>query len=228
MMRSWENRPDTVVVDEPLYAHYLLVTGIDHPGRQEVIAAQETDWRTVVTQVTQEPLPPGKTIYYQKHMTHHLLDHMDIDWIDRLANCFLIRDPQEVITSYVKVRPHVTLADLGLYEQRRLFDHVQAVTGEVPPVLDARDVLEDPRGVLTLLCTRLGVSFDERMLHWPAGPRPSDGVWAKYWYNSVWGSTGFEPYSPKSDRVPEHLHDLLDEANALYAALYQHRLRSRD
>lgn len=224
MMRSWENRPDTVVLDEPFYAHYLLATGIDHPGRQEVIAAQETDWRAVARQLSEDPLPPGKTISYQKHMTHHLLDTMDVDWIDGLHNCFLIRAPQEVIASYIKVRPEVTLADLGLREQRRIFDHVRRRTGDVPPVLDSGDVLANPRGMLSLLCSRLGIAFDERMLQWPAGPRPSDGVWAKYWYSAVWASTGFGPARARVEAVPQHLHKLLDEANDLYAELYNHRL----
>lgn len=224
MMRAWENRPDTVVVDEPLYAHYLQATDIDHPGRDEVIAAHDPDWRNVVAHLAQDPLPPGKTIYYQKHMTHHLLDFMDLDWVDRLTHCFLIRDPREVITSYIKVRPDVTLGDLGLTEGCRLFEHVRQQTGVAPPVIDARDVLQDPRRVLGLLCARLGVPFDERMLHWPPGPRSSDGVWAKYWYSAVWASTGFEPHRAKEDAVPDHLHDLLAEATELYEILYAHRL----
>lgn len=224
MMRAWENRADTVVVDEPLYAHYLQATGIDHPGRKEVIAAHEPDWRKVVAQIVHDPLPSGKTIYYQKHMTHHLLDHMDMDWVDTLINCFLIRNPREVITSYIKVRPQVTLADLGLSEGCRLFEHVRKQTGAAPPIIDSRDVLEDPRRILGLLCARIGVPFDEQMLRWPAGPRPSDGVWAKYWYDAVWASTGFEPHRAKEDAVPDHLQGLLAEANELYAQLYVHRL----
>jgi hypothetical protein len=224
MMRAWENRPDTVVIDEPLYAHFLLETGIDHPGSDEVIVAHESDWLKVVQDLTTAPVPAGKSIYYQKHMTHHLLDHMDLAWVDSLVNCFLIRDPAEVITSYIKVRPQVTLADIGLEEQRRLFDHVRAVTGQTPPVIDSRDVLKDPRRTLSLLCERIGVPFTEQMLSWPAGPRPSDGVWAKYWYNAVWASTGFEPYRAKANHVPAHLQDLLAEANELYAELYEQRL----
>jgi hypothetical protein len=224
MMRAWENRPDAIVVDEPLYAHYLLETDIDHPGREEVIAAHENDWRKVVEDLVHAPLPAGKSIYYQKHMTHHLLDHMDLGWVDGLVNCFLIRDPAEVITSYIKVRPEVTLADIGLEEQRRLFDHVSAVTGETPPVIDSVDVLENPRRILTLLCQRIGVPFSEQMLAWPAGPRPSDGVWARYWYDAVWASTGFEPYRPRPAHVPAHLQDLLAEANDLYTELYEQRL----
>jgi hypothetical protein len=224
MMRSWENRPDTMVVDEPLYAHYLQATGIDHPGREEVIAAHEPDWRKVVAHLTHDPLPPGKTIYYQKHMTHHLLDFMDLDWVDTLVNCFLIRDPSEVITSYIKVRPDVRLSDLGLRETCRLFEYVRKQTGVVPPVIDSRDVLQDPRRILGLLCARIGVPFDEHMLHWPAGPRPSDGIWAKHWYDAVWASTGFELHRAKEAPVPAHLHDLLAEANELYAELYAHRL----
>jgi hypothetical protein len=224
MMRAWENRPDTVVIDEPLYAHFLLETGIDHPGSDEVIVAHESDWLKVVQDLTTSPLPAEKNIYYQKHMTHHLLDHMDLAWVDSLVNCFLIRDPAEVITSYIKVRPEVNLADIGLEEQRRLFDHVRTVTGQTPPVIDSRDVLENPRRILSLLCARIGVPFTEQMLSWPAGPRPTDGVWAKYWYDAVWASTGFEPYRAKANDVPDHLQDLLAEANELYAELYEQRL----
>ena len=228
MMRAWENRPDTVVHDEPFYAHYLAETGINHPGREEIIAADETDWQRVVARMTSAPLPAGKTIYYQKQMTHHMLDHIDLAWLGDVTNCFLLRTHGEVINSYIKVRPDVTLFDIGFAQQRRIFRRVQEATGQTPPVIDSRDVLENPRRTLTLLCDALGVPFDERMLAWPAGPRPSDGVWAKYWYSAVEASTGFEPYRPKNPALPKHLADVLAEAEEMYAELYQFRLTPKD
>ena len=170
MMRAFGNRPDTVVTDEPLYGHYLLRTGLDHPGREAVIGAQETDWRKVTAALT-GPVPGGRRVWYQKHMTHHLLPEIGRDWLDRLTNCFLIRDPREVLASYVRTRAQPTLADLGLPQQVAIFEQVRARTGRVPPVLDARDVLCDPRRMLGLLCATIGIPFSERMLAWPPGPR---------------------------------------------------------
>ena len=224
LMRAWENRPDTVVHDEPFYAHFLAETGIDHPGREEIIAADETDWQRVAEKMASAPLPDGKTIYYQKQMTHHMLDHIDLAWLGDVTNCFLLRTPGEVINSYIKVRPNVTLFDIGFAQQLRIFRLVREATGQIPPVIDSRDVLENPRRTLTLLCDAVGVPFDERMLAWPAGPRPSDGVWAKYWYGAVEASTGFAPYWPKNSAVPKHLADVLAEAEEIYAELYQFRL----
>lgn len=225
LMRAWENRPDTVVYDEPFYAYYLAETGIDHPGREEIIAAHETDWQRVVEQVAYESLPPGKTIHFQKQMTHHMLEQIDLVWLGAVTNCFLLRAPAEVINSYIKVRPDVTLFDIGFAQQQRLFRLVREQTGQIPPVIDSRDVLESPRRTLKLLCDAVGVPFNERMLAWPVGPRPSDGVWAKYWYSAVESSTGFEPYRPKNDPVPDHLTGVLAEAEEIYQELYQYRLR---
>ena len=225
LMRAWENRPETVVHDEPFYAHYLAETGIDHPGREEIIAADETNWQRVVEQMARARLPPGKTVYYQKQMTHHMLDHIDLAWLGSVTNCFLLRAPAEVINSYIKVRPDVTLFDIGFAQQRHIFRTVRAQTSQIPPVIDSRDVLENPRRALTLLCDALGLPFDERMLAWPAGSRPSDGVWAKHWYAAVEASTGFAPYRPKNDPVPTHLAGVLAEAEEIYAELYQYRLR---
>ncbi len=224
MMRAWENRPDTVVHDEPFYAHYLQATGLDHPGRDEIIATYETDWRRVVAQITQAPLPPGRTIYYQKHMTHHMLPHISLEWLGELRNCFLIREPREVITSYIKVRPDPTLDDIGFAQQWRLFQRVRAITGRIPPVIDARDVLTDPRRVLGQLCEALDVPFREEMLSWPAGPRESDGLWARYWYAAVEASTGFAPYRPKPDQVPPRLQSVLEAAEEIYRELHRYRL----
>lgn len=224
MMRAWENRPDTVVHDEPFYAHYLAATGIDHPGREEIIAADETDWQRVVERVAYAPLPPGKQIYYQKHMTHHMLPHIDLAWLGRVTNCFLLRRPAEVINSYRKVRPDVTLFDIGFAQQQQIFRLVRAETGRIPPVIDSRDALGNPRRALSLLCAAVGVPFDEGMLAWPAGPRPSDGIWARHWYSAVEASTGFEPYRPREESVPDELRGVLEEAEAIYAELYQYRL----
>src|SRR5262245_13727010 len=134
MMRSWGNRPDTFVCDEPLYAYYLLATGVSHPGADEVIRHHTSDWRQVVQDLT-EFEPPGKTIFYQKHMTHHLLPEIDRGWLDRVHNCFLIRDPQEVIPSYIKKNPHMDLADSGFPQQLEIFRWVRERTGNTPPVI---------------------------------------------------------------------------------------------
>ena len=228
LMRAWENRPDTVVHDEPFYAHFLAETGMDHPGREEIVAADETNWQRVVEQMTQTPLPPGKTIHYQKQMTHHILDHIDLAWLEDVTNCFLLRTPGEVINSYLKIRPDVTLFDIGFAQQRRIFRLVREATGQIPPVIDSRDVLKNPRRTLTLLCNAVGVPFDERMLAWPAGPRASDGVWAKYWYAAVEASTGFAPYRPRNAPLPQHLADVLAAAEEIYQELFEFRLQAKD
>jgi hypothetical protein len=187
LMRSFENRPGTVVVDEPLYAYYLARTGIDHPGREEIIGSMPTGWADVVRGLVAGELPPGTTVYYQKHMTHHLLPEVDRDALAGLRHAFLIRDPRRLLASYAKVRDTPTLADLGLEQQVEIFRRFGG------PVIDAADLAARPRPVLEALCDALGIPFDEAMLAWPPGPRHTDGVWARYWYSGVWASTGFTP-----------------------------------
>jgi hypothetical protein len=185
LMRSWENRSDCRVVDEPLYAYYLAVTGLDHPGRDKVIAAGETSWQAVVADL----VAPVEGIYYQKHMAHHLLPQLPRDWIGSLTNLLLVRDPAEVVASYMRSRADIAAEDIGLEQQSELYDQLGA-----PPVIDAADFLRDPEGYLRWLCSYIDVDFTEAMLHWPTGPRASDGVWAPYWYDAVLASTGFAPY----------------------------------
>ncbi len=224
LMRSWGSRSDTVVVDEPLYAHYLDATGRDHPGRDEVIAHGETDWQRVADRLT-GPIPSGASIYYQKHMAHHLLPDMAFDWVQDLRNAFLIREPREMLTSLVEFLPEPTLADTGLPQQWDLFQRLHEETGEPPPVIVARDVLKDPEAVLRALCDALSVPFRDAMLSWKPGPRETDGVWAKHWYDAVYDSTGFQPYEPKDEPVPDRLQDLHGECRSIYDTLYDHRLR---
>lgn len=223
MMRSFGNRSDAAVVDEPLYAHYLAATGIAHPGREEVIAAGETDWRKVAAWLT-GPVPGGKRVWYQKHMGQHLLPEMGREWTSELTNCFLIREPREVIASFIKVVERPTAAALGLPQQVELFEAERARTGRVPPVIDSRDVLENPRGVLTKLCEAVGIPFEEGMLRWPPGRRETDGVWAPHWYASVERSTGFGPYQPRDEPVPRELMGVYEECREAYEALAVHRL----
>lgn len=223
LLRSWGNRPDTFVCDEPLYGHYLLRTGLPHPGANEVVRCHETNWRKVVSWLTGD-VPEGKKIFYQKHMTHHLLPEIDRGWLGRVTNAFLIREPREVIVSLAKVLPEPRLEDTGYPQQLEIFEWVRRETGRVPPVVDARDVLEAPERLLRLLCGALGVEFLPAMLSWPQGPRPTDGVWAKHWYGAVLQSTTFQPYRPKHEPAPQHLVGLLDEAEAIYQRLRQFRL----
>lgn len=223
MMRSWENRGDCTVVDEPLYAHYLKHTGLDHPGREEVIAAGETDWRTVADVLT-GPIPGGRAIFYQKHMTHHLLPHIQRDWLARLTHVFLIRDPRRVLLSYVKSRPSVTAADIGVNQQLEIFRYVRDATGVDPPVIDAGEFLQAPERQLRALCARLSVEFNPAMLSWPAGPRDSDGVWAPYWYDSVYRSTGFEAGAESTVELPVRYRGIVAEVMPAFEELYATRL----
>lgn len=223
MMRAWENREDCAVSDEPLYAAYLATTGIDHPGRDEVIAAGETDWRRVADALL-GPVPGGKAIWYQKHMNHHLLAGMDTDWVLALRNVLLIRDPSEVVASYIKSRATVTPDDIGLPQQGRLFDLLCDALGEAPIVIDAGDFLRAPEAHLRALCGRLGIAFTPRMLSWPAGPRDSDGVWAPYWYDAVWRSTGFEPWRPREDTLTGEALAAADICRPIYERLREYRM----
>lgn len=224
LMRAWGNRPDTFVCDEPFYACYLRETRLEHPGAAEVIAHGETDWRQVVAQLT-GPVPGGKRIYYQKQMTHHLLPAIDRAWLARVTNCFLIRDPAEVIVSYIRKNNDPALEDIGFVQQAEIFDSVRAQTGAIPPVIDARDVLENPEKILRLLCDAVGVEFTPAMLSWPPGLRDTDGIWAKHWYGEVEKSTGFQKPAERSAVVPERLKEVHDRAREFYERLYDHRLR---
>lgn len=224
MMRAWGNRPDTFVCDEPLYAHYLQTTGRDHPGANEVLAHHETDWHKVVAWLTGD-VPEAKAIFYQKQMSHHLLPHIDRHWLDRVTNCFLIREPHEVITSYLQKNSDADLEDLGFPQLVEIFNWVRTRRGTIPPVLDAKDVLENPRRTLGLLCDALGIEFTEAMLSWPPGLRATDGIWAKHWYREVETSTSFRPYTPKSVAVPERLAAVHEQCVEFYETLHAHRLR---
>ena len=224
MMRAWENRGDCVVVDEPLYAHYLAHTGLDHPGRDEVIAAGETDWRRVVAQLL-GPAPGGRAIMYQKHMTHHLLPHIGREWLRGLTHVFLIRDPREVLLSYVKSRPTVSADDIGVLQQLEIFRHVSELTGREPPVIDAGEFLRAPEAQLRALCALLAIPFTPRMLSWPPGPRDSDGVWAPHWYDQVLRSTGFERHRPRNVPVPAEYDPILAAVLPSFEELAARRLR---
>lgn len=224
MMRSWGNRADTYVCDEPLYAHYLQKTGFDHPGRDEVIAHHEVDWRIVVDWLTGS-IPEGKTVFYQKHMAHHLLPNIERDWLVKLTHCYLIRDPREMLTSLIRHLPNPSFEDTGLPQQIELVRFMKDQTGHVPLIIDASDLLRNPRSMLTQLCAEIGVTFSDSMLTWPAGRRETDGIWAKHWYEAVEKSTGFRPYQPKDVTVPSEYDTLLAKCIESYQELYEQRLQ---
>ena len=224
LMRSWGSRPDAVVCDEPLYAHYLLATeDRRHPGYEETVAQHDADLPSVIRWLT-GPIPHEKAIFYQKHMAHHLLPEVQLQWIDGLTSAFLIREPREMLTSLVEFLPTPRVEDTGLPQQVALFEQIRARTGLTPPVLDAADVLRHPRRMLALLCDAVGVDFREEMLQWAPGPRDTDGAWAPFWYAKVYETTTFAPYKPKKDVVPEHLADVLAECEQLYRRLFEQRL----
>lgn len=224
MMRAWENRCDCEVWDEPLYGYYLKATGLPHPGAEQVIAEHGSDWKSLVARCSGES-PAQKPIFFQKHMTLHLLPEIDRGWMSSLQHCFLIREPERVIASYSAVRSEATLDDIGFVQQAELFDYVRETTGQVPAVIDSREFLLDPESMLRALCAQLQIDFDAAMLNWPEGPRDSDGVWAKYWYDSVWKSSGFTAYREKPLKLEQGQQEIAEQARPYYQHLYQQRLR---
>jgi hypothetical protein len=227
MMRAFENRADCAVSDEPFYAAYLAETGLDHPLRDEVLAAQPTDWRAVAAALV-GPAPDNAPLWYQKHMTHHMVPGFGREWIGQCRNAFLIRQPAAVLASYVAKRETVSLEDIGVIQQGELFDREADRLGHAPPVIDAADVLADPTGTLGALCNAMGIAFDSAMLHWPAGHRASDGVWAPAWYAAVEASTGFATPLPEQARpeLPKHLSAIAAAAEGVYKRLAAQKLRS--
>jgi hypothetical protein len=225
MMRAFENRPDTDVWDEPMYGHYLSQTGIKHPGATEVIADQGTDWQDIAKRC-QANSPNNMPVFYQKHMTMHLLPNMSRTWLDGLSNCFLIRHPDQVVASYGAVRADLTLEDIGFVQQAELFEYVVESSEKMPLVIDSRDFLLKPQQMLALLCESLDIPFFPEMLSWPAGQRDSDGVWGNYWYDSVWKSTGFAEYRDKPANLSTKFQAIADAAFPYYQKLHEHRLRT--
>lgn len=224
LMRSFENRGDCFVSDEPLYAPYLELSGLDHPMAAEIIAHHESDWRTVAHTLTTAQAGGGEQVWYQKHMAHHLLPEMDRAWLAHLTHAFLIREPAEMIPSLTAKLGPPRLVDTGLPQQVEILEWVREQTGRAPPVIDARDVLEDPPRLLALLCESLGLEFTERMLSWPAGPRRNDGIWASHWYDAVLQSTGFQTHRPSNVTVAPELENVHRHCQELYGRLYEHRL----
>ena len=220
MMRAWEARSDCAVMDEPFYGAYLAETGLEHPMRAEILAAHPVDFAEISRDCATRSDAP---IIYQKHMCQHMIPEAPLDWMESCRHAFLIRPPSEVAASFSVKYQGLTSEDLGFRRQAELFDHVCQTAGSAPPVIEARDVLTDPERMLKALCGALDVAFDPAMLHWQAGPRDTDGIWASHWYQSVNQSTGFsEPRPPVP--CPPKLEGIVSECQPHYEKMQAHTL----
>jgi len=222
MMYSFAQRPDAIVFDEPLYAHYLRVTGIDHPGKEEVLASQENDGEKVVQQIILGEY--DKPVAFFKQMTHHLVE-INEDFLGKVNNILFIRDPKQIISSYAQVRSDVTMQDIGIEKQWHLFNFLKEKKYHCI-VLDSNEILKAPEKVLCSLCDALEILFYKEMLHWEAGSKKEDGVWAKHWYGNVHRSTGFEKQKTSDRALPEYLEPLCNESKKYYDLLYQHSIKA--
>ena len=221
MMRSFGARADTAVSDEPFYGAYLKHTGDDHPMAAEVIAAMDCDWHSVAAALSG---PCSQPVWYQKHMVHHMAGPVQIADLPGFTHAFLIRAPERVIASYAQKREVVTAEGLGFAKQRAWFEAEADRLGHAPPVVDSADVLADPAGTLARLCAALGIVWDAAMLHWPAGPRDTDGVWAPHWYGRVLASTGFDGREEKLPALMGEAARVRDECRPHYEFLSAYRL----
>ncbi|MDX2275780.1 MAG: HAD family hydrolase [Hyphomonadaceae bacterium] len=222
MMRSFGARSDVSCWDEPFYAAYLALTGLDHPLRAEILARHERDPHRVAHALAHEQ--SARAILYQKHMTHHMIEGVPRDWMAHVRNAFLIRHPARVLASYANKMEDVSLDAIGFPQQAELFDRVANELGQAPIVIDGDDILSDPLRALTALCRGLEIPFDQAMLTWAPGPRPEDGAWAPHWYDTVWRSTGFAEPAGALPAIPSEFRPILECALPLYESLAIHKL----
>lgn len=225
MMYSFAARTDCAVWDEPFYAPYLNLTGLNHPMRAEILAAHETD-PMVVADRCRGDIPHGKSIWYQKHMCQHMVDGIDRSFMSDCTNIFLIRHPARVIASYHAKHDNPRIEDIGALEQASLFDQVADATGTAPIVIDSADIRANPDAMMRKLCGALGISFQPSMLNWPVGGHADDGVWAKHWYPAVWNSTGFAGVEGPLPDLPDALQPVLAAALPAYDRLSAHALKA--
>jgi len=223
MMRSFGARPEAVCVDEPFYAAWLTASGEVHPMQAEVLASQSSDPAVVASEML-APLPPGKTLFYQKQMTHHMLESFPLDWAGGVRHAFLVRHPARVIASYVKKMDTLSLEAIGVPQQERLFREVTERTGAPPPVVDSDRILENPPVMLERLCKALGIDWNPAMLHWTPGPKPEDGAWAPHWYDAVWKSSGFGSPSGPAPVLEGEAAAIEKEALASYERLLEYHV----
>ena len=223
MMYAFAARGDCVVRDEPFYAAYLKATGLDHPMAADIIANQETDPARVAAACA-GPIPGGKPLFYQKHMTVHMIPAFDRGFMADCTNVFLIRHPARVVASYADKRENPTLFDIGFVQQAELFDALADRTGHAPIVIDSHDIRENPKAALSALCHALGIPFTEKMLRWPAGGHPDDGVWAPHWYGAVHRSTGFAEPEGSLPVLSDIAQSLTEAAMPYYKRLAEHRI----
>jgi hypothetical protein len=222
LMYSFAQRVDTTVIDEPFYAHYLVSTGIDHPGGQETIQSMSAD----VAMIQQSFFEFSKTpVLFLKDMAHHLID-MDLSFLDRVTNLFLIRNPHQLIASFAQVIHTPTLQDIGLEHEWELFKQISQTDGKPPVVLDAGDLLADPERMLPKLCEALDLPVDMSMISWKPGARPEDGTWAKHWYKGVHSSTGFARRESSTRELPDHCKTLYEEALPYYQKLSEFAIKA--
>jgi hypothetical protein len=215
MMYSFGNRADFAVIDEPFYAAYLAATGVDHPMRAQILAAQDTDPAKVAALCAQ----PGRPHIYMKHMPHHMLDGFPMEWAKGCVNIHLIRHPARVIASYAAKREAPSFADIGFGQQTALYDQIGGL------VIDSADIRADPEGMLRKLCDAIDLPFDPAMLSWPAGARAEDGIWASHWYGAVHKSTGFAGAEGALPMLSGDEGLLLEEALPHYNTLYDQRIK---
>ena len=221
MMRSFENREDTEVWDEPFYAYYLYKTKKKHPLHKEIIGNYETDLGELISKIKNLESVDG--IFYLKHMTHHMLSSIPMEWTLNHKNCLLIRNPKEVIHSYSQKNEILNIQDIGFYEQFKIYKFFLRNKVQCP-IVDSKDILINPEKSLKVLCDILGIKFSSRMISWPKGKRDSDGIWESHWYQNVRQSTGFTPYHEKDITIPDLYENLLTECMDIYQELYKSKI----
>jgi hypothetical protein len=222
MMYAFASRRDFSAIDEPFYAAYLNLTGLQHPMRDQILQAQPQDPYLVVDSLL-GPNPDGCQNVYHKHMTQHMIEAIPRDWMLKVTNVFLIRHPARVVASFAKKYPDPKIEDIGFHQQADLFRYL-VKNGQKPIVINSADIRSNPEQKLRDLCGALGLEFDAKMLKWTKGGQSCDGVWAPHWYGAVHNSTGFDDAEGPLPILSGRLLELVSQSLEPYEELAQFSL----
>ena len=221
LMRSFENRNDIMVIDEPFYAYYLKFSENKHPLYRKIINNYETNEIKIINKI----LKQNNKNKFIKHMTHHINLNTNLNWIKNTKNFFLIRHPEKVINSYIKKNKLNNINDLGFIEQVKIFEYVKKFSKQKPIVINSSSLLKNPKNILSKLCNKLDLKFEPSMLKWPKGERNSDGIWSTVWYKSVINSSKFNKEKVNKINIPKKYHNILNECLDLYSKLNRYSIK---
>jgi hypothetical protein len=218
--RAFLERDDAIIVHEPF--SLVKYRGIPDDSVQNDLARLKDGLSPSYLEKICH-YPTSASLIFIKDFPYHTPTIRDPGFIRSHSHFFLVRDPEEAISSWQSVHPEFCEWELGYLDLLQMIERVLQVFEERLLILDSSELVSNTTASLHKICEELEITFSPNMEHW----RPRERIaawqeWEKY-HRTALSTEGFVNTRASPRELTLRNRRFVDRAKPIYERILSFR-----